>query len=624
MLECVPNIFEEIVQKIKLQKKYFHSEFEPFSLLHFTKIKRQSNHLADIIESNLDKLTKILLEYESHEVVQDEIGRTLDLLRHLEENKEFFKLRSGAVVAFLPRNQPLYAFSCFVVVPALMASEVHFRIPHSMKRFFPQMLEVLDIKNLFPNIIVSSKDRTEFLRERSAILVNPKTKESKPVTDVIIFTGRPSHADRLRLIFDKRTLFILNGAGHNPVVVSSDADVTKVVEAVLTLQFYNQGQDCAAPNAILVHSAILSKFLDSIRKRIRHIKVGHYHDKTAQIGPISEPKALVEIQEFLIENSKWLDPATPGIIHSRDAIIEPTIISKPLIHGGNFKEIFAPIVFVQEYEQDNDLSLYFEDQRYAPYAMYVTVYGTSAYVESIIGHPIAGKVLHERDSLIHNTHLHAHGIERGVKSYGGHGYSASSICINGKITPKPTLPQRDIYEQVLLPYLRKKKTAKELQNEYRHFTDMKYKNVEKLLKLRVVKEEIHAPLFMAETSSYLDVGSLKLNGSHFMQIDEENIYSFLENPNAEHIVSLNSEEVKSIRSLNDLLARKNSLDLEEFTILLYSISKKSNGTDDDDKKRQRQFFQHVYYLLFGKNSGPRLSSFLWEINDPKISKLLNV
>jgi len=620
----VSNIFERIAFKMKVKTKDSPSNTEPYGVLNFADVDSKANQLADVVETNLERLSEVLLQYESHEVVEDEIGRTLDLLRNLEENRDFFQLRSGAVVAFLPRNQPLYAFSCFVVVPALMASEVHFRIPHSMKHFFPEMLEVLDIKNLFPNIKVSSKDRTEFLRERSAVLVNPTTKETRPLTDAVIFTGWPSHADQLRLIFDKRTLFILNGSGHNPVVVSSSADIKKVVEAVLTLQFYNQGQDCAAPNAILVEKTILPQFLDSLRKRISLIKVGHYNDKTAQIGPLSDPEALVEVEEFLIENREWLDPSTPGIIRARDAIVEPTIICKPLIQGGNFNEIFAPIIFVQEYEKDSDLKLYFEDQRYAPYAMYITVYGASAYVQGLLDNPIAGKILHKESSLMSNTHLHAPGVERGVNPYGGYGYNASSICINGKITSKPTLPQRDIFEQIIQPQLRKDKTSEILQSEYREFTDIEYKNVEKLLKLRVIKEEVHTPLLMTATSSYLDVTSLKSSESHFVQIDDENIYSLLKNPNTEYIASLNNEDVRSIRSLNDLLARKNSLDTEEFTTLLYSISKRPNGRDMNDKERQKQFFQHIYNLLFGKNAGPRLGPFLWEVEDLKMAKLLNV
>lgn len=616
------EIFSNLVQK--LNKHPSPLEFAPYTHLDFNEIERKALELADRIEKDLPALTEILLKYESYEVVRDEVSRTLDLLRNLKENEPFFRMRSGATAAFLPRNQPLYAFACFVVVPSLMASETYFRIPHSMKYFFPEMLELLDIKNLFPNIIVSSKDRTEFLRERTAVLINPKNKEIRPVTDVVIFTGRPSHADQLRFIFDKRTLFITNGSGHNPVVVSADADLHSAVEAVLTLQLYNQGQDCAAPNAILVHKDIFPKFISLLREEIGKIRIGSYGDRDARIGPISDPEALVEIENFLVEHREWLDDSTPGVLRSKYAIVEPTIVCKPLARGGNFTETFAPIIVIQEYKKDYDLASYFEDQRYASNAMYLTLYGMSEYIESLAGASIAGKVLHPASSIIRNTHLHAPGVERGVEPYGGYGYSASNISINGKITPKPTLPQRDIFEQIIQPILRKKKTQEELQHNYKEYSDIEYKNVEKLLKIKVIKEDTGHMLPVSNVSSYLDVNTLKVGESHFVQVDDENIFTLLKNPNAQYISSLHPEDVKTIRSLNDLLARKNTLDQEEFRTLLYSISKRPNGTEAEDRERQKQFFQHIYHLLFGRSSGPRLTSFLWEVNDPKIGKLLNL
>ena len=43
-----------------------------------------------------------------------------------------------------------------------------------------------------------------------------------------------------------------------------------------------------------------------------------------------------------------------------EVIVEPTIISKPLVEGGNFDEVFSPLIFVQQYDDDSDLVLYFE------------------------------------------------------------------------------------------------------------------------------------------------------------------------------------------------------------------------------------------------------------------------
>lgn len=423
-----------------------------------------------------------------------------------------------------------------------MASEVHFRIPHSMRKFFPKLLTALNIHHRFPNVVVSHKERLEFLKERSSLRVNPKTQESWPVTDAVIFTGTSNHADRLRLVFDHRTLFIANGAGHNPIVVSEDADIQNAVEAVLALQLYNQGQDCAAPNAILVHKNIYPVFLRLLEEGLRSVRVGHYRDRSCRVGPISEPEDLVRIQSLLIEHRAWIDPSTPGVVRSNDAILEPTIICKPLKEGGNFTEVFAPIVFLQRYEEDSDLALYFESPHYARNAMYVSLYGTSDYVSKLMGREIGGKVLHENGSLLHNTHLHQKGVERGTQPYGGCGYNASNLSINGKIICKPTLPQRDIYEWIAKPLLRGKARDRH-KAILRRVTKVQQKDVQKLLGLKTLQTQEKNSAVPSGTS-YVDSHAIKGEGRRYIRVGTEHTFHLLDKPNVEHIASLEPKDLQ--------------------------------------------------------------------------------
>jgi lysyl-tRNA synthetase class 1 len=250
-------------------------------------------------------------------------------------------------------------------------------------------------------------------------------------------------------------LFIHNGAGHNPIVVTESADVAKAVASAVRVQLYNQGQDCANPDAILVHVRRFDEFLCQLREAVRQVKVGPYEDRQNRVGPLTKPKDLARVQAFLARSAGWLDPATEGVIRTKSSIIEPTIIVKPLKIGSEYSELFAPIFVVLRYESDDELAQYFEDPRYELNAMYVTVFGESRYVERLIHRPPhAGRILHDAPSLIRNTDLHAPGIERGTCPYGGYGRGASSVSLLGIITPKPTLPQRDLYEQLVAAAIR--------------------------------------------------------------------------------------------------------------------------------------------------------------------------
>ncbi len=595
-----------------------HSYLSP---INFSKVNKTALDFTNHLEQNFEKIADVLLEYESFEVVQDEYNRTMDLFRSLEENKDYFALRVGEVTSFLPRNQPLYAFSCFVILPSLMSTNVHFRIPHSTRSFFPQLLQVLEINKFFPNIIVSKKERLEFLEERTALLMDPETKESVPVTDVVIFTGTPNHAEKLRHIFDLKTLFISNGSGHNPIVVAENSNMDAAVAASIKLQLYNQGQDCAAPNSVLVHASVYKSFLSILRNEISKVKIGPYRDRLSRVGPISEAEDLKRIEELLVDNRVWIDQSTKGVIRTADTIVEPTIICKPLKDGGNFKEVFAPIFFVQEYETDDDLSIYFEDKQYAKNAMYVTLYGDSVYIQNLVNGNLENIKLHTKETFLHNTHLHASGVERGTQPYGGYGLGASSISLNGKIIPRPTCPQRDIYEYLVKPLIEFNE-VNFWKEKHSRATNHLTKNISKLMGLKLNSCAEHKEVLSG--FNYLDLQSVKNENKRYIEITSRQVFNLLEYPNAEIISRLNPTDQEHVNILLNFLKNNKEINLDEFTTFLYAITKKAGLSEKENTAQQLHFFQNIYQLLFGKEVGPRLPQFLIDADREKIYELLNV
>lgn len=411
-------------------------------------VVRRGHAFADAIEQRREALARVLTTYETHQVARDELARTVDLLRNLDENRRWFRRRIGEVATFLPSNQPLYALACFGLVPALMARRVHVRPPRAMSRCFDAMIAALDVAGHFPGVEVTHQDRGAFLAARGALGA-----DGLPVTDAVIFTGTPRHAMQARRHFDDRVLFIVNGAGHNPLVVTERANLERAVAAAIRVQLYNQGQDCASPSAILVHAAVHDAFAARLREEVARVRVGRYDDPAVVVGPLSRPEQLRRIQALLADNARWLDASTAGVVRTRDAIVEPTIVLRPLAEGGNFTEQFAPIFFVQRYEDDDALAGYFEDARYPLHAMYVTVFGDSRYVDGLTERPIGGHVLHAGSTILRDTDLHAPGVERGTRPYGGHGRGASYVHRAGVTTPGPTLPPRDLFEHLVRPLL---------------------------------------------------------------------------------------------------------------------------------------------------------------------------
>ena len=410
--------------------------------LNFRKISFKAYRYAVFLEEQTEAIASALEDYETYNVVLDEIQRSADLLKNLDKNQEFFSRRVNGVTTFLPLNQPLYATVCFGVVPALMASDVYLRPPTAMHNTYKKLNQIIDLETHFENLKISYAERGDYVKMRLS------------TTDVVIFTGQPHNAIALQKQFGNKILFILNGSGHNPLVVTETANVNRAVESTLRVVLYNQGQDCAGPNSILIHQSRLNEFkallLQKLSDEVKEL-VGPYQNRENIVGPNTEPKHTLQVAEEFYKNREFC--IYGGQINPVTGLIWPSVFEKPLVKGPGLVEFFAPVMLLQPYENDSSLSLYFEDQLYYENAMYVTVFGESSYIKSLID-----KGLHTKENILYNTDLHKY--ERGFNPYGGLGPNASCVFIGGRRIAGATLPQKDIYQYLVVPALRKESEEK--------------------------------------------------------------------------------------------------------------------------------------------------------------------
>lgn len=405
-----------------VSKKYYKK-------INFDEINWKAQLFAKKIKDNTEDIAVALQDFETYNVVLDEISRSIDHLTNLNKNKDYFEYCIGGVTTFLPLNQPLYATVCFGIVPSLMAEGVVIRPPTATQKHYKRLERVLNFSNSFSNLRIFYGLKEEFARERVG------------KTEVVIFTGTEENGYLVYKQFRPK-LFIFNGAGHNPIVVTPNANIEKAMDSTLRVALQNQGQDCAAPNSILVHKSVLPQFRSLLLDKLKEIYklVGTYKNRKNIIGPNTEIKHLTKICEMFTELRAYCIKG--GNIDTKNGIIYPTVFEIPLAKKAMLSEFFAPVIVLQPYEEDSQLKLYFDHPQYYPHAMYVTVFGNSDYVKSLIG-----KSLHTKKSILYDTDLHIE--ERGFMPYGGLGPAASCVYINGKKIPGATLPQRDIYEYLV-------------------------------------------------------------------------------------------------------------------------------------------------------------------------------
>ena len=93
-------------------------------------------------------------------------------------------------------------------------------------------------------------------------------------------------------------------------------------------------------------------------------------------------------------------------------------------------------------------------------------------------------------------------------------------------------------------------------------------------------------------------------------------------PNTKIWNTIDDQNREYIQGLKDFLEKSGNKNIAATEEYIYSLPKKDNTNEKDLKKAQRTFFKHLYQLLITKDSGPRLSTFLWAIPAGKSKALL--
>ena len=74
--------------------------------------------------------------------------------------------------------------------------------------------------------------------------------------------------------------------GKSPLIVFDDADVENAVGGAMLGNFYSTGQVCSNGTRVFVQDGIYDRFLDSLTRRTKAIRIGDPLDPETQMGPL--------------------------------------------------------------------------------------------------------------------------------------------------------------------------------------------------------------------------------------------------------------------------------------------------------------------------------------------------
>ncbi len=375
---------------------------------------------ADHLERHRAELIDVLTRHESREAADDEIERSIGALRNI--HRELPALRqaqAGNVAVYLPINLPLYSFVLFAAIPSLVASSVTVRAPANTVAWHREVLASSGLQQRFPRVRLVDATRRQFLSDYVQR------------ADTVIFTGRYENGEAVRLECPD-ALFIFEGSGPNPIVIGPRADLGESFDRLVAPRLFNSGQDCAGPDAYLVHTGCADDFVQRLRTMLDGLATGHYADPNVRVGPILNRGTLKFLAARLHEVRD--DIVYGGRVDLDTAHVQPTIIDRPIERHDRMFEFFAPVFNVMRYSSTDELDRYFDRPDYTKRAMYVSVFGET----------VTPSLYRTSTVLVDQTILE---VERGNDPYGGYGPQANYVARGGHLLEaKPILLSAAIAE----------------------------------------------------------------------------------------------------------------------------------------------------------------------------------
>jgi aldehyde dehydrogenase (NAD+) len=143
---------------------------------------------------------------------------------------------------------------------------------------------------------------------------------------------------------------LLELGGNNGAIVMDDADPDLVVRAVLFGAVGTAGQRCTSLRRLFLQKSIAPKITERLLAAYRQIRIGDPRDPGTLLGPLIDRDAVDNMMRGLERIREQGGQVLYGGRHLHDNFVEPTIVlahaNMPILK----EELFAPILYLLEFE----------------------------------------------------------------------------------------------------------------------------------------------------------------------------------------------------------------------------------------------------------------------------------
>jgi aldehyde dehydrogenase (NAD+) len=196
----------------------------------------------------------------------------------------------GVVGQIIPWNFPLLMLG-WKIAPAIAMGNTVVLKPASYTRLTALLFaEIVAEAGLPPgviNIITGSSKAGSMLVEHLDV-------------DKVAFTGSTDVGRILRRqTAGSGKKMSLELGGKSPFVVFEDADLDGAIEGVVDAIWFNQGQVCCAGSRLIVQENVAQKFIQKLKARMEHMRVGDPLDKAIDMGAIVDQSQWDTVDQWV-------------------------------------------------------------------------------------------------------------------------------------------------------------------------------------------------------------------------------------------------------------------------------------------------------------------------------------
>lgn len=244
----------------------------------------------------------------------------------------------GVIGQIIPWNFPLMMLA-WKIAPAIAMGNTVVLKPASYTRLsallFAEIVAEAGLPAGVVNIITGSGKAGEMI-------------VTHPDVDKIAFTGSTEIGRTLRqLTAGTGKKISLELGGKSPVVVFDDADLDAAVEGVVDAIWFNQGQVCCAGSRLIVQENIAPRFIQKLKARMNHLRVGDALDKCIDMGALVDQSQWDTVDYWVKmgakEGGEVFQPDIP--LPAKGLFYKPTLITGLDPAASTVQEeIFGPVL----------------------------------------------------------------------------------------------------------------------------------------------------------------------------------------------------------------------------------------------------------------------------------------